>query len=204
MSTRTEQTRPRGRPRSEKARAAIMDAAAELLLGKGLGGVSMDVVARRAKVSKATIYRWWPTKERLALDTLYHEWERPSTPDTGSLRDDLLAYLVPWVHLARTRPFALVVAELLVEVHDSPDFGRVYLEHFVEPRRAPAREFFQRAIERGEIPAIDIDPVLDLIFGPIYHRLLHLHGPLDDGFLELVVGTVLRGLARPAQQQEGT
>ncbi|HWD85217.1 MAG TPA: TetR/AcrR family transcriptional regulator [Solirubrobacteraceae bacterium] len=181
-----------------------MDAAADLLLGSGLGEVSMDVVARRARVSKATIYRWWPTKERLALDTLYHEWERPPTPDTGSLRDDLLAYLVPWVQRARKRPFARVVAELLVEVHDNPEFALLYLEHFVEPRRAPAREFFHEAIERGEIPPIDIDPVLDLIFGPIYHRLLHLHGPLDDGFLKMVVDTVLRGLPVLAQQQERT
>ena len=57
---------PRGRPRSEKARKAVLDAAAELLLARGLSAVSMDVVAERAGVSKATIYRWWPTKETLA------------------------------------------------------------------------------------------------------------------------------------------
>ncbi|HYM80736.1 MAG TPA: helix-turn-helix domain-containing protein, partial [Candidatus Limnocylindria bacterium] len=60
----------RGRPRSEKARHAILDAAAELLLRRGLGAVSMDAVAERAGVSKATIYRWWPSKEMLALDAL--------------------------------------------------------------------------------------------------------------------------------------
>jgi len=78
----------RGRPRSEKARQAILHAAAELLLNHGLGAVSMDTVAERAGVSKATIYRWWPTKETLALDALYHEWDtaQPSLPDTGSLR----------------------------------------------------------------------------------------------------------------------
>ena len=164
----------------------------------------MDAVAQRAGVSKATIYRWWPTKQELALDTLYHEWERPSTPDMGSLRGDLLAYFGPWVSRARQRPFARVVAELVVEVHISPEFAARYLEHFVEPRRAPARECFQRAIERGEIPPLDVDATLDLIFGPIYHRLLHMHGALDDAFLQLVVDTVLHGLTRLAAPQEDT
>ena len=64
----------RGRPRSERARKAILEAAAELLLARGLAAVSMDAVAEQAGVSKATIYRWWPTKETLALDALYTEW----------------------------------------------------------------------------------------------------------------------------------
>src|SRR3954447_24587005 len=99
----TEDTTPgpprRGRPRSEKAREAILGAAAELLLARGLGAVSMDAVAERAGVSKATIYRWWPTKEMLALDALYHEWAavRPRARETGSLRGDLLSLLRPWV-----------------------------------------------------------------------------------------------------------
>ena len=89
---------PRGRPRSEKAHKAILDAAAELLLARGLSAVSMDAVAERAGVSKATIYRWWPTKETLALDALYTEWAaaRPHPRDTGSLRGDLLSLLRPW------------------------------------------------------------------------------------------------------------
>ena len=97
----------RGRPRSERAREAILSAAAELLLARGLGAVSMDAVAERAGVSKATIYRWWPTKETLALEALYHEWDtaRPSSRDTGSLRGDLLALLRPWIRLVRARPY---------------------------------------------------------------------------------------------------
>src|SRR6202161_2729160 len=83
----------RGRPRSEKAHKAILAAAAGLLLEHGLAQVSMDAVAERAGVSKATIYRWWPTKETLALDALYTEWAAaaPVPQDTGSLRGDLLS-----------------------------------------------------------------------------------------------------------------
>ena len=82
----------RCRPRSEKSRTAILTAAEELFLRDGLDGVSMDAVAERAAVGKATIYRWWPTKETLAIDALYADWAGVDTviPDTGTLRADLL------------------------------------------------------------------------------------------------------------------
>jgi AcrR family transcriptional regulator len=195
----------RGRPRSEKAREAILDAAGELLLGQGLSDVSMDAIAARAGVSKATIYRWWPTKEALALDSLYHDWDaaRPPMPDTGSLRGDLLSHLRPWVRRARSRPSGRVMAELVAAVHADPEFCRQYQARFVEPRRAPAWRFFERAIERGEIPPVDVQLALDLVFGPIFHRLLHLHAPLTDSYVEQVVDAVLRGLPSGNPSTEG-
>src|ERR1700743_3921112 len=98
---------PRGRPRSARAHEAILKAAAGLLLEHGLAAVSMDGVAERAGVSKATIYRWWPTKETLALDALYSEWvaTAPDPQDTGSLREDLRELLRPWARLPRGRPW---------------------------------------------------------------------------------------------------
>jgi AcrR family transcriptional regulator len=187
----------RGRPRSEKAHAAILTAAADLLLTRGLGAVSMDVVAERAGVSKATIYRWWPSKEMLALEALYHEWDtaRPSPRDAGSLRADLLALLRPWIRRVRARPYGRVIASLIAEAQTDPAFAEQYLARFVEPRREPARALFRRAIERGEIPAgSDVEVVLDLIYGPIYHRLLHGHAALTDHFVQAVVDSALAGL----------
>jgi AcrR family transcriptional regulator len=195
----------RGRPRSEKARAAILGAAAELLLARGLGAVSMDAVAERAGVSKATIYRWWPTKETLALDALHHEWSavRPRARETGVLRTDLLALLRPWVRLIGKRPYGRVIAALIAEAQTDPAFAELYRERFVEPRRAQARPILTRAIEHGELPtSTDVELALDLLYGPLYHRLLHGHAPLDDRFLRDLVDTVLAGLvsthARPA------
>jgi len=91
-STEPTEPAPRGRPRSARAHEATLEAAAGLLLERGLDAVSMDAVAARAGVSKATIYRWWPTKESLALDALYTQWSAaaPVPRDTGSLRDDLI------------------------------------------------------------------------------------------------------------------
>lgn len=187
----------RGRPRSQKAHQAILAAAAELLLDRGLSGVSMDAVAERAGVSKATIYRWWPTKESLALDALYTEWAgaRPVPRDTGTLRGDLLSLMRPWARLAGTRPYGRVVAALLTEAQTDPEFGAEYRRRFLEPRRAQARAVFDRAIARGEVPAtVKIDVVLDLLYGPLYHRLLHGHAPLNDRFVRDVVDAVLSGI----------
>jgi AcrR family transcriptional regulator len=187
----------RGRPRSERARKAILEAAAELLLARGLSAVSMDAVAERAGVSKATIYRWWPTKETLALDALYTEWAaaRSQTRDTGSLRGDLLSMLRPWARLAGSRPYGRVVAALLTEAQTDPVFGAEYRQRFLEPRREQVREIFRRAIERGEIPAdTKVEVSLDLLYGSMYHRLLHGHAPLNDRFVRDVVDTVLNGV----------
>jgi AcrR family transcriptional regulator len=191
----------RGRPRSESARRATLDAAAELLLANGLDSVSMDAVAERAGVSKATIYRWWPTKETLALEALYHEWDtaRPSTRDTGSLRGDLLALLRPWIRRVRARPYGRVIAALIAEANTDPTFAEQYRARFVEPRREPARTLFKRAIDRGEISAdTDVEVALDLLYGPFYHRLLHGHAPLTDRFVQAVVDSALAGSAAPS------
>lgn len=206
--TASEPAQLRGRPRSEKASQAILGAAADLLLENGLAAVSMDAVAARAGVSKATIYRWWPTKETLALDALYHEWAAVRPPrDTGSLRGDLLSLLRPWVRLAGRRPYGRAIAALITEAQTDPEFAREYRARFVEPRRDLARTIFRRAIERGEIPAsTKTEVALDLLYGPVYHRLLHGHAPLNDRFVRDVIDTTLGGImpaSPPAAQPAG-
>ena len=196
MSEATETTTRRGRPRSEKARRAILQAAADLLLDQGGGQVSMDAVADRAGVSKATIYRWWPSKERLVLDALV-EWASAGSPerDTGTLRGDLLALVRPWVREVRRRQFGRVIAALIAEAQSDPRFAADYRRHFVEERREPMRAAFKRAIDRGEAPAdLDIDVALDLVYGPLYHRLLHGHAPLSDRFAQEIIDLALNGI----------
>ena len=188
---------PRGRPRSAKAHEAILEAAAGLLLEHGLDAVSMDEVAARAGVSKATIYRWWPTKESLALDALYTDWVgvAPVPKDTGSLRGDLLELLTPWACLVSAQPYARLIAALLAEGRTDPAFAAEYQRRIIGPRRDQAREIFHRAIERGEIPAdLDLEVALDLIYGPIYHRLLQGHAPVTDSFVQTAVDLALTGI----------
>jgi AcrR family transcriptional regulator len=187
----------RGRPRSEARRQAILRAAFELLGEHGLEATSMDAVADRAGVSKATIYRWWDSKELLALEALYAAWDtaRPTRRPTGTLRSEMLSLVGPWVRLAATGPSPRILTALLAKAQNDPEFGQAYRAHFVEPRRDQARAMFARAIARGEIPAdTDVEVATDLLWGPLYHRLFHGHAPLNDRFARRLVDTVLAGI----------
>ncbi len=187
----------RGRPRSEARRQAILRAAFELLGEHGLDATSMDAVADRAGVSKATIYRWWGSKELLALDALYAAWDtaRPTRRPTGTLRSEMLSLVGPWVRRAATGPSPRILTALLAKAQNDPEFGQAYRAHFVEPRRDQARAMFARAIARGEIPAdTDVEVATDLLWGPLYHRLFHGHAPLNDRFARRLVDTVLAGI----------
>jgi AcrR family transcriptional regulator len=199
MTDTTTKTRPRGRPRSASSQKAILAAAIEILLEHGLSSMSMDDVAKRAGVSKATIYRWWASKELLAMDALATEWALPTPSrglDTGSLRGDLLARLRPWLRQLNLKPYERVIAGLLAQTQTDPEFAKLYREHFVAPRREETRMLLLRAIDRGEIGAnTNLELTLDLLYGPIYHRLLHGHAPLNDGFAAQVVDAVIAAIS---------
>jgi AcrR family transcriptional regulator len=165
-----------------------------LLLERGLNSISMDEVAERAGASKATIYRWWPSKELLALDALFTQWEwaQPDLPDTGSLEGDLLALIRPWARQLAAQPYGRVIAAFINRAQSDPEFGEEYRARFVQPRREQARAIFVRAIERGEIPSdTDVESALDFLYGPFYHRILHGHAELSDRFSRTVVGYVV-------------
>jgi AcrR family transcriptional regulator len=207
VTSTAQNTRSPGRPRSEKAHKAILAAVMELLLDQGLHAMSMDEVARRAGVSKATIYRWWPSKERLALDTLAAEWAA-TTPaglrHTGSLRGDLLARFLPWLRQLNQKPYARVVAGLVAEAQTNLEFAALYRQHFVQARRDATRELLVQARDRGEIAAAtDLEVTLDLLYGPIYHRLLHGHAPLTEQFAQQVIDYVITAISerRPTGPQ---
>ncbi len=119
----------------------------------------------------------------------------PVPKDTNSLRGDLIELMAPWARLLTAQPYARVIAVLLAKTRTDPAFAAEYTRRVIEPRRDQAMEMFQRAIERGEIQAgIDLEVALDLIYGPLYLRLLQGHAPLDDAFVEAAIGLALTGI----------
>jgi len=188
----------RGRPRSEHADRAILEAAAQLLAERGLSGMSIEEVAARAGVGKATIYRRWTSRGALALDAFLAEFQgQQPLPDTGSLRGDLLAALRAWIRSVTRTSAGPILAGLIAEAQRDPELAIAWRERVVERLRGQHKIMLDRAVDRGEIAArTDYEVVLDLLFGAAYHRLLHGHQPLTDKFARQVVDYVLAGIER--------
>jgi AcrR family transcriptional regulator len=194
---------PRGRPRSERAHQAILDAANDLLEERGFVDLTIDEVAQRAGVSKPTIYRRWPTKGTLVFEAFSADFlGRQPLPDTGSFRGDLLAALRAWMKVVKGTVTGRTLASLIAEVQRDPELAEVWRERFIGPVRAQHRVMVERAMDREEV-SDDVDPdvVLDLLFGSAYHRLLQSHLPLTDRFAQAVVDTVLAGIQTNAPKQ---
>lgn len=194
----------RGRPRSEEADRAILRAATEVLAERGLGGMSIEEVAARAGVGKATIYRRWPSRGTLALDAFLAEFRaQQPLPDTGSLHGDLLAALRSWVRAVTRTRAGRILAGLIAEAQNDPGLAEAWREQVMEPLRGQHAIMLQRAIARGEIPVdTDLDVALDMLYGAAYHRLLHGHRPLTDAFTRAVAGLLAAGLtAQPGARR---
>ena len=192
---------PRGRPRSQEADRAILTATVELLATKGLAAMSIEEVAARAGVGKATIYRRWSSKGLLALDAFVASFRaQQPLPDTGTLRGDLTAALRAWVRAVTTTSMGPMLTGLIAEAQHDPELHAAWRDRVVEPLRSQYRIMLDRAIARGEIPAsVDREVVLDLFFGAAQHRLLLGHLPLTDDFIGEVVNVILGGIQRSVQ-----
>jgi AcrR family transcriptional regulator len=188
----------RGRHRSLEAEASILKAALDLLERKPLREVTADAIARKAGVSKATIYKWWPNKSLVALDAyLGGMTQRVVMPDTGSAEMDFTAQLKSVTAFYKS-PLGRLFGQFIAEGQSDPRFLALFRERFLYARRDAARVMWRRGVDRGEIrKEIDSEIVLDLIYGPMIFRLLAGHGSLNDHESEAMVEAVFGGLRQP-------
>ncbi len=182
----------RGRPRRADADGAILAATRELLAEVGVAGLSMDVLAQRAGVGKATIYRRWDSKETLILDALRMSTTPIPAPDTGNLRDDLFAYMD-----AVTERFSpgrgSDVLPHLIEASCYDEHLRASLDDYTRGRQATIRILLRRGVERGELsPDTDIDLLVDVILAPFFYHHLLTGGSVDQDFTHRLVEFALR------------
>jgi AcrR family transcriptional regulator len=190
------QARPPGRPRSERAHRAILQAANDLLETEGFAAVTVEAIAERAGVSKATVYRWWPNRAAVVMDGFLSivSSEVPF-PHTGRAREDIRIHMRRLAE-AFSGKIGSTVAALIAEGQSDPELAEALRSRWLSVRRAEAREILKLGIERGELRE-DLDPevAVDVLYGPIYYRMLVGHAPLDDDFADALADHVFAGLA---------
>src|SRR6201981_392865 len=169
----------RGRPRSEERRDAVLKAAMELMQEDDLRMASVDRISERSRVSKATIYKWWPNRTAVAIDAFLHQMMADApVPDTGSAAEDFRLTLRGMMGFYSS-PLGAIFAQLIGESQFSPAERERIRTHQVNVRRAAVRKIWDRGVARGELdPNVDPQVALALIFGPAMSRRATGHGGL--------------------------
>lgn len=185
-----------GRPRSEETKNAILSASYELLLEKGFQAVTVEGIAERSGVSKATIYKWWPNKAAVVLDGYFAATElQLKIPDTGSVKEDLFLQVNNLAEFI-TSPKGKVITQLIGEGQFDNNVAEEYRKRYFNPRRLISKHILERGVERGELRKnLDIELSIDLIFAPLFYRLLITGEKVDSDFVENLVSHVLAGLS---------
>ena len=190
------QARPPGRPRSERAHRAILQAANELLESEGFASVTVEAIAERAGVSKATVYRWWPNRAAVVMDGfLSAVSSEVPFPHTGHAREDIRIHMRRLVE-AFGGKMGRTVAALIAEGQADPELAEALRSRWLSVRRTEAKEILELGIERGELRE-DLDPevAVDILYGPIYYRMLVGHAPLEEDFANALADHVFAGLS---------
>nr|WP_307837825.1 TetR/AcrR family transcriptional regulator [Actinoplanes rishiriensis] len=184
-----------GRPRNAQADEAILDAVlAMLAAGQSFAAISIEAVASRAGVGKATIYRRWPNKEALLIDAVAAMKGPLPEPAGLSVRDDLVM-LVQANRTGRALRYGAVTACLLPELLKDDHLRGMY-QKVIEPRRDVMRQVLRRGMTSGELrPDLDVELTLLMISGPsMLQNMLNWNPRVaDEGFAETLVDAVLKG-----------
>jgi len=183
-----------GRPRSEEARLSILRSTSKLLAKQGFSELTIEAVAAHAGVGKATVYRWWPDKAALVADAFASSTtHKLHFPDTGSVRKDMSGQMRQLIKIFRSRRGRIVSAMLGAGQSDRSLIA-AFRERFLRPRRQEAYATLRRGIQRGELRKnIDMDLLLDSLYGPIYMRFLIGHDKLTPEFVEGLCELTLSG-----------
>jgi len=182
-----------GRPRSEEAHQAILNATLELLVEAGFSALTVEGVASRAGVGKATIYRRWPSKLPLVVEA-FGQLPGFEDVDTGDLAQDLKKMLRSYLKVFNSTPLSAVLPSLAGERIHNPELSQLF-EPVSKGRRQPLIKAFERTVERGEISSeLDLELAADLVVGPIAVALFFKGGRLSPKMVGPMVDCALEGI----------
>ncbi|OLF13169.1 hypothetical protein BLA60_05745 [Actinophytocola xinjiangensis] len=189
--------RPPGRPRSERASRAIIGATLDMLVeGVSMDSLSMEAVAARAGVGKATLYRRWPNKQALVSDALASLYEPPVPVARGSVRQDLITALDDLRRWALRSTAGRLLPHFLGGVCPSPELRDQYVRAVIEPRKAVIREILRRRIASRDLhPDVDPEATLTVVFGSVLFQLVLTGDTAEQDFSpEHIVELILPGI----------
>jgi AcrR family transcriptional regulator len=182
-----------GRPRSEEAHRAILDATLELLVEVGFSAMTVEGVASRAGVGKATIYRRWASKLPLVVEA-FGQLPGFEEVDTGNLAEDLKKMLRSYLQVFHSSPLSAVLPSLAGERTHNPELSELF-EPVSKDRRQPLVRAFERAVDRGEVPRdLDVELAADLVVGPIAVALFFKGGRIHPRMVGPIVDLALTGI----------
>jgi AcrR family transcriptional regulator len=217
VKNRPSPDRPRGRPRSLEARRAILKATHEMLAEGGLSSVTIEGIAARAGVGKPTIYRTWPNAHAVAMAALMESDESgesvdatakqttepaPKPNERSSCALTALRTQLHEVASVFSAPLGRSVTLMIAAAEPDTELSKAFRNHFILARRNEGRAFLASAMSNGEIRRdLDIDVALDLIYAPVFYRLLMGHAPLTARFIDDVLNLALQGLVTTGRQR---
>jgi AcrR family transcriptional regulator len=179
-------------PRVERSQAAVLDAARELLLERGVAALTIEAVVERSGVARSTIYRHWDSRRELLISALEYVMPYPHDPaPDGPLRERLMAIGNMHVERLANAPWASAMPTILEATSHDPELAGVR-ERIVEANSGPTRRTLELAIELGELPAdTDISEAIAQLAGPVLFRHLIVGDPLDEDFVRRNVSRFL-------------
>jgi AcrR family transcriptional regulator len=198
QTTEEAERRRVGPKRSEASTNAVLVAAYTELSEHGWRGFSVDRVAKNAKASKQTIYRWWKSAASLAVDAALATLQgRPATvPASNDVRDRISALIEPMLVAVRTGDGAHAWRGALLAAADDQEAGETFRAWFSENVKIPLRHILaEHALKGGIRRDWDIDLATELLFGPVWHRLIAMRGPVPEVYSRRLVESVLKALA---------
>ena len=186
-------TRGPGRPRSLASEEAIISATSRLLRERGFSGLTLSRVAARARASKSTIYRRWPTKEHLIV-AAFDRWPALTPHDSGDVLEDLMDLYEQSMRNLRRGGLKGVMPKLVAARAEDPELAEV-LDPLVERRYDPVRTILKRAVERGQLPrTTDIELAVHLIMDITAARLYFTSSNASRPVIRKVFQVLLKGL----------
>jgi AcrR family transcriptional regulator len=191
----TDRPATRGRPRSETARAKILAAARALLEERGLPGLTVEGIAGRAGVGKPTIYRHWPNAQAVAMDAFLEGTETDEAKSGRGLALPALRRQLAGIAAAFVSPAGRSTAAMIAAAQNDSELAKVFRNRFIMKSREAGRALLLQAIDENELRAgADLEVALDVIYAPLFFRLLIGHGQLDRSFTDALLDLALEGL----------